>query len=221
MMIKIHLCKINKTVCCAFSALTFLVLSTSAAFAEAQTGGGGAHRDASTYHKEVSGLPQLDFSTYASQGFWLAISFAILYIFFARKTLPEISSLLENRQEHIQNDLNAAENLRKEAECVQQAYDNILEEARNKASNFISEAEENIKDSAHNEAITYRERVLEKSKAAEKTMEKAKADAMGDMNAIAAEIAREAAQKIIGIETDINQAKTVVESIHESKAKAA
>ena len=214
-MIKTHLHKTNKIVCKVLSASILIVLSVSAAFAEAQTG------DASAYHEEATGLPQLDFSTYASQCFWLAIAFITLYVFFARKTLPEISSVLENRQEHIQNDLNAAQNLREEADGVQKAYDDILGEARSNASDFISKAENNIKDNAVNEAKAYRERVLQKSKLTEDAIEKAKIDAMNDMNAIAAEIAREAAQKIIGIKTDINQAKIVVKSLHENKAKAA
>jgi F-type H+-transporting ATPase subunit b len=47
---------------------------------------------------------------------------------------------------------------------------------------------------------------------------KAKAAAMEDMQHLAAEIASMAAEKIIGVETDIDQAKTVVRSL---KAKAA
>ena len=47
---------------------------------------------------------------------------------------------------------------------------------------------------------------------------KAKAATMEDMQHLAAEIASKAAEKIIGIETDIDQAKTVVRSL---KAKAA
>ena len=49
----------------------------------------------------------------------------------------------------------------------------------------------------------------------------AKAAAMEDMASLAAEIASKAAEKIIGVETDIKQAKDVVKSIHDSKAKAA
>ena len=46
-----------------------------------------------------------------------------------------------------------------------------------------------------------------------------KHQAMDDMNNIAAEIASAAAEKIVGLSTDLNQAKTVVQSLNKvSKA---
>src|SRR5690606_28063422 len=56
-------------------------------------------------HPTGGGLPQLDVSTFPSQLFWLFVSFGIMYMIFSRRTLPEISGVLENRQSHIQGDL--------------------------------------------------------------------------------------------------------------------
>ena len=171
--------------------------------------------------EKSAGLPQFDPSSFASQVFWLAIAFAILYIFFSKKTLPEISSVIESRKEHIQSDLTSAEELKAEAEGVQEAYETILEEARQKSSTSFAKAEAKIKEKTNEVYQDFQARSAKEITAKEKAIEKAKADAMDEMNVLAAEIAREAAEKIIGVETDLKQAKTVVKSLHTSRAKAA
>ena len=60
-------------------------------------------------------LPQLDIVTYSSQIFWLAISFIVLYFLVAKIAMPRIAEVLEERQERIEDDLDKAETLKKEA----------------------------------------------------------------------------------------------------------
>ena len=50
---------------------------------------------------------------------------------------------------------------------------------------------------------------------------KAQSEAMDDMNTIAAEVASEAAKKIVGISPDLKEAKTVVKSLNDNGRKAA
>ena len=63
-------------------------------------------------------LPQLDVQTYASQIFWLVVSFIVLYFLVAKVAMPRISEVLEERQERIEDDLDKAETLKKEAYLV-------------------------------------------------------------------------------------------------------
>ena len=51
------------------------------------------------------GLPQLDFNTYPSLIFWSIVSLIILYLIIALLITPKIASTLNNREQHIQNDL--------------------------------------------------------------------------------------------------------------------
>ena len=57
-------------------------------------------------------LPQLDVQTYASQIFWLVVSFIVLYFLVAKVAMPRISEVLEERQERIEDDLDKAETLK-------------------------------------------------------------------------------------------------------------
>ncbi len=55
-----------------------------------------------------AGMPQLDPTYWASQAFWLILVFTILYISIAKFYLPKIKSNLDNRENKIKEDLEAA-----------------------------------------------------------------------------------------------------------------
>lgn len=182
----------------------------------AKDGHGDAHHEASS-----SGLPQLDASTFPSQLFWLVVTFLILYVIFSKKSLPEISNVLENRQNHIQGDLECAEKLKAEAEQAQQTYESSLENARNEASKALHGAQNKIKAKAEKQNEAFREKSEKDIQALEQRLEQVKKDAMDDMNTIAAEVASEAAKKIVGIDPGLEQVKTVVKALNGTNAKAA
>lgn len=164
------------------------------------------------------GLPQLDPTWYASQIFWLVLTFASLYLIFSRKILPELSSTIEDRRQRIDGDLEQAETLRDEAEKVHLAYETILEEARNKSSDVFLKTEQKMKDQTSAKLDAFRETSLTETQKAEANVAKTKKAAMKDMDLIAAEIAAQAAEKIIGIKADIRQVKTVIDSINKKAA---
>lgn len=172
-------------------------------------------------HHGSGGLPQFDISTFPSQIFWLAVMFAFLYLFFAKKTLPEISGTLENRREQIKSDLDTAEKLRAEAEQAQHDYETSLVQAREESSKTMVKTQQKISEKAEKASAAYREKLESEMAALEDRLDKATADAMDDMNTIAAEVASEAAKKIVGISPNLKDAKTVVKSLNDSGRKAA
>lgn len=172
------------------------------------------------HEKSSGGLPQLDPTWFASQIFWLVITFVFLYIYFSRTVLPSLSSTLENRQDLIQSDLDTAQDLKNEAEEVQASYEKILEEARIKASNLHIEIEQSISEKSAKEYNEFQDRMMKELQLSEVRISKSTKEAMDDMTSIVAEIASDAAEKIVGVSTDIKKVKTVVEDLN-SKAKAA
>ncbi len=164
-------------------------------------------------HAASSGLPQMDPTWFPSQIFWLAVTFAGLYVIFARKVLPDLSRTLENRRNQIQGDLDTAQNLKDEAESVHQAYEAILNEAKEKCSSMFIKVDEEIKKKTAKKMDGFALRAAKDMRDTEESIEEAKKAALGDMNTIAAEIASLAAQKIIGMEPDLDQAKTVVKKL--------
>lgn len=171
-------------------------------------GHGAAHEDAG--HHSSGGLPQLDPSTFASQIFWLLIIFTILYFFFSKKTLPEISGIMQNRQERIQTDLDSAETLRSEVEAVHTAYEDSLSGARAQASKCYADAESTIQKKSEERMDDLRERTEREIKALEEKISASTKEVMGDMEKIAATIAADAAEKIIDIRVSEKEALDVV-----------
>ncbi len=177
------------------------------------------HAVADGHHEAASsGLPQLDPSTYPSQIFWLVISFVLLYIYFSSKTLPEMSSVLEDRQDRITNDLTTAEELKNEIETAQITYEKSLGNARDKATQTLTDTGLKIAEKASQESDKFGDMAEKEITALEKEIEKAKGEAMESINSIVAEVSHEAAQKIVGLKLDLKKAQTVVKALNQKKA---
>lgn len=100
-----------------------------------------AHGAADAAHAaESAGMPQLDFSTWANQMFWLVVTLVVIYFILSRVALPRIASVLADRQGAITNDLAAAEELKQKAVEAEAAYDKALADAKAEAHGIIAEA---------------------------------------------------------------------------------
>jgi len=93
------------------------------------------------YEDAASGVfPPFDPTYFASQLFWLAISFAVLYFLLSRWLLPRIGSAIEERKDRIADDLDAAAGLKAQADDAVKAYEKSLADARAKAQAVGAEA---------------------------------------------------------------------------------
>ncbi len=169
---------------------------------------------------EAGGLPQLNISTYPSQAFWLLVMFALLYVVFSKKTLPEIGAVIEDRRARIQADLDEAEHFTREAHTIQRAYEKSLSIARNDAAKAVLDVEQTAKNKAHDQQESFRRKADMDVRAAETRINQARDRAMGDMAKVAAEAASLAVSKITGANADVTHAQEIVDSIA-GKAKAA
>ncbi len=164
------------------------------------------------------GLPQFDPHWWPSQIFWLAVCFTVLYTVFAKSILPDIAGVLENRRSHIDGNIAEAERLKAEAEAAQKAYETGLDQARADAARAVAAVNESMKALADKQAVAFRAAMDERVAALETNLAQARADAMADMNRIVAEVASDAAKKIVGISLDPKKARTVVESLNRREA---
>jgi F-type H+-transporting ATPase subunit b len=89
---------------------------------------------------EAVGMPQLDFSTWPNQIFWLAVTLVVIYFLLTRIALPRIGAVLADRKGTITNDLAAAEELKQKALKAEQAYNDALAKARTDAARIVAEA---------------------------------------------------------------------------------
>jgi len=85
-------------------------------------------------------MPQLDISMFPSQLFWLAVTFAFLYLVLSNVALPNIREVLQQRQDRITSDLDKAEASQKEADTVKNSYTDALTNARAQSVAMLSAA---------------------------------------------------------------------------------
>ena len=72
------------------------------------------------------GMPQLDPTYWASQAFWLILVFTILYISITKFYLPKIKNNLDDRENKIKEDLDAAHKFKELSELKLKEYEKIL-----------------------------------------------------------------------------------------------
>ncbi|WP_435141005.1 F0F1 ATP synthase subunit B' [Pseudopelagicola sp. nBUS_19] len=103
--------------------------------------------EATTHAAEVSsapGMPQLDFSNWGNQIFWLMITLAAIYLILSRIALPRIAAVLAERQGTITNDIAAAEELKAKAVEAEEVYNKALADARAEAQRIVAETKVEI-----------------------------------------------------------------------------
>ncbi|MEO8530197.1 MAG: F0F1 ATP synthase subunit B' [Deltaproteobacteria bacterium] len=105
------------------------------------------HTAAETTHASAegsAGMPQLDFSTFPNQIFWLAVSLVAIYLILNKVALPRIAGILANRAGTISGHIMKAEELKALAAEAQTAYDESLANARAEASQISKVAQDQI-----------------------------------------------------------------------------
>jgi len=162
-------------------------------------------------------MPQLDFTTYLPQVFWLVVTFAALYLIMWKVAVPGIADVLETRQKRITDNLDKAAEAKKEAEGTLAAYEKAMSEARSEAQAMIAEASAQIaKEAAQREAklaLDLNGRIAQSEAAIDKAIE----DAMVNVQAAAMDVAAAAVERLSGEAPDENDLAKAMESAGESK----
>ncbi len=139
------------------------------------------------------GMPQLDFSTWGNQIFWLIVTLVVIYMVLSRVALPRIAGILAERQGTITNDIAAAEDLKVKAQEAEAAYDKALLDARTEAHRIVAEAKAEIQSDL-DAAIAKADAEIA-AKAAES--EKAIADIRAGAAVAIEEVAKDTAKEIV------------------------
>lgn len=144
-------------------------------------------------------MPQFDPNTFATQAFWLIVCFGALYVIVWRLLLPKLSDVFEARQGKIEDDLTRAEKLKAEAEEVLRDYRSSLEKARAEAQSSLKAAADELAAEAARQVEVQGTALTKRGKDAEARIAAAKAEALGNVKAVAAESAGLAVSRLIGV----------------------
>jgi F-type H+-transporting ATPase subunit b len=136
-------------------------------------------------------MPQLDFSTFGNQIFWLLIALVVIYFILSRIALPRIGAVLAERQGTITNDIAAAENLRAKAIEAEAAYNKALADARQEANRIIAEAKAEIQADLDRAIAKADAQIAAKAAEGEKAIAEIRATALENVTEVAKDTAKE------------------------------
>lgn len=157
-------------------------------------------------------MPQLIPADFLPQIFWLAVSFAVLYVLMARISLPKIADVLEARQDRLNGDLDQAAKFKEEAEKAIAEYEKALAEARAKASTLALETRNRHAAEAAKKAAELEARLAAEAKVAEQRIAAAKAQALASVREIATETTAALVEKLIGTRPSPTEARAAVDA---------
>ncbi len=143
-------------------------------------------------------MPQLDFSTYASQIFWLALSFGLLYLIISARILPAIHKMIDTREQSVRSDMDRARALRTQAEVLKQEYELALHEARQKANALLQQASAKTASLQEERTRRMEDSLRHQTQEAEVRMQQLRASVLADMEHVAMEAARGIVEKFLG-----------------------
>jgi F-type H+-transporting ATPase subunit b len=155
-------------------------------------------------HTEVPGgghsaFPPFNSQNFASQVFWLAVTFIALYLLMARVGLPRVGAIIDARRARIDNDLGAAAKLKADAEAAMGAYEKALAEARARAQTIAGETRTRLNAEADEARKALDAALHGKLAEAERAIAQTKDRAMGNVKTIAADAAAAIVAKLTGI----------------------
>ena len=156
-------------------------------------------------------MPQIEQAdTFLSQAFWLIVTFGFLYVVLWKAVLPRLSSILVERQERIDEDVRMAETFKREADEAMAAYDRMIAEARDESQAIMRKANQELAEAAAARQAALTAKIKENADAAEARIETARAEAVGHVKIVAAEVAQAATARLSGMEVSVEDAEAAV-----------
>ena len=168
-----------------------------------------AHTEADAHGRA---FPPFQKETFASQLLSLLIAFVALYLIVSRIALPRVGSLLDARQNAIDNDLAEAQKLKDASGEALKAYESELAGARSRAQAISNETREKLNAASEADRKRLEQRLSLKLTEAEKSIASTRASAMRNVRGIAAEAAAAIVQRLTGVAPDGKSVDSAVDA---------
>ena len=133
-------------------------------------------------------MPQLDPTWFASQLFWLFVSFALLYYLLAKVILPPLMDAMERRQNTVDSDISVAQSCKTQAEEARQQYERTLAEARANSQQLIDSVMVEHKAKSEQAARELEKQIAAKIKESERKIVTKKQELMDALTPTTAEM---------------------------------
>ncbi|MBN8848472.1 MULTISPECIES: ATPase [unclassified Sphingomonas] len=159
-------------------------------------------------------MPQISqlAATYASQIFWLLLTFGIVFFIVGRGMLPRVQKTIDSRDRSIADDLAAASRARDEADKAEEAWRLRDHANREKAQALVAEARARAAKATEATLHAANEEQAVKIAAGEAEVRAATNRALDEIEAVAAEAAQDIVARVSGASVTADEARGAVKA---------
>ena len=160
--------------------------------------------------EHAQGMPQLDFSTFPNQIFWLVVTLIVIYLLMSRVALPLIASVLTERHGAIQSDLDKADEMKAKAVEAETAYNQALVDARAEAQSIVAHARAEIQKDLDVAMLKADGEIAVKTAESAAAIKEISANAMAAIKVVANDTAKEIVKTMMPCAGDAKAVKAAV-----------
>jgi F-type H+-transporting ATPase subunit b len=157
-------------------------------------------------------FPPFQSDTFPGQLLWLAISFAVLYYFMARKALPAVGATIQQRKDRIAKDIDDATAMQQKADAAAAGHLKALADARVHAQSVAQAARDQLAAEADAKQKAVDAELAAKFAEAERQIEATRERAMANVGVIAREATAAIVERLIGRPADPEAIAAAVDS---------
>lgn len=159
-------------------------------------------------------MPQISqlAETFASQLFWLLVTFGIVFFFIGRGMAPKVQATVDQRDKTVADDLAAAEAARRAADEQEEAWRVRENAARDAAQQRVAQARSKAAQATEKTLAKANDKIEAKVTAAEAQIAEATKAAASEIEAVAAEAAQDIVARIAGTQVTVAEAQQAVKA---------
>jgi len=147
-------------------------------------------------------FPPFDSTMFPSQLLWFFVAFGFLYWFMAKRGLPQIGAVIENRRARIARDLDDATAMQQRADAAAAAHAKTLADARAKAQALAQAARDRAGADAEAKRRTLEGELAGRLAGAEREIAAVRERAMANVAQIAEDTAAAIVERLAGRKPD-------------------
>jgi F-type H+-transporting ATPase subunit b len=156
------------------------------------------------------GMPQLQPNDFAPQLFWLAITFALLYIALSRFALPRIEKVLGQRSTRIGGDLDNARRAQQESEKAMQRYEAEIAAAKTKGQAALRAQREKLEAELAEKRGHLDRQVADKNADTEKRVRSLLERAENDMESMTSGVVNDIVKRFAGVDVSADEIRAAL-----------
>lgn len=160
-------------------------------------------------------MPQIEqvAATFASQLFWVLLTFGLAFFIIGRGMVPKVQSTMDARDNQVAADLKSAEAARAQADAAEEKWRGEENAARAAAREKLAAAQADAAKASEATLAASDARHQARIAEAEASIASASQAAVGEIETVAADLARDIVRRLSGADVTDSEAQSAVKAV--------